>query len=122
MILYRRSTNSTQSRADHYGKGRFTTQEVEGWQKKPSTTESPTVVSAVHLETSNIHMHDHHRSTEATENSGSLPHGKLEEQSVLPMSDLSDNPAQVYKLICASRIYSTSEIYMGFFGGCLPAS
>ncbi|PON59682.1 Protein MODIFIER OF SNC1 [Trema orientale] len=96
--ISRRSTNPAQSRGDHYGKGRSFTQESEGWQKKPSISESPAVVSAVHLDTSNVHVHDHHRSTEATENSGSLPHGKLEGQSVLPMFDRSDNQAQRAKM------------------------
>ncbi|XP_062116198.1 protein MODIFIER OF SNC1 1-like [Humulus lupulus] len=87
------STHSSQSRGDHYGRGRFITQEVEGWQKKPSISES----AAVHSETSNIHVHDHHHgSHNDTQNSGSglLPRGKLEGQSLLPMLDRSDNQTQ----------------------------
>lgn len=116
MMKYRRSTNSTQSRGDHHGRGRFITQEVEGWQKKPSVSEPSAVVSAVHLETSNIHVHDHHRSTEATENLESLPHGKLEGESVPPMFDQSDDQAQVYTLICMPIIFPNLKIYMGFLG------
>lgn len=85
-----------QSSSDQYGRGRFNAQEVESWQKKPSVSEPPAAVSTVHSETSTVHVHDHHGSTEATENLGSHAYGKLEGQSVQPMFDRSDNQAQVY--------------------------
>ncbi|KAF4351768.1 hypothetical protein F8388_008778 [Cannabis sativa] len=90
--ISRMSSQSSQSRSDHYGKGRFITQDGEGWQKKPSISES----GAVNSETSNIHGHDHHRGSQEAENSGSglLPHGKLEGQPLLPMLDRSNNQAQ----------------------------
>lgn len=116
MLKYRRSTHGMQSRGDHYGRGRFKTQEAEGWQKKPTVPEPTAVVLAVHSETSILHLHDHHGSTEATGNLGSHSHGKLEGQSVSPMSEQSDNHAQVYILICMPPSFSTSEIYMVHLG------
>lgn len=99
MIKYRRSTHSSQSRDDHYGRGRINTQEAEG-RKEPSISESAAVLSTVHLEASNIHVQDRHHGS--TENSGlvSLSHGKFEGQSVLPMFDRSNDQSQVNTLIC----------------------
>ncbi|XP_024025321.1 protein MODIFIER OF SNC1 1 [Morus notabilis] len=96
--ISRRSTHGMQSRGDHYGRGRLKTQEAEGWQKKPSIPEPTAAVSAVHSETSILHLHDHHGSTEATDNLGSHSHGKLEGQSVSPMFEQSDNHAQRAKI------------------------
>ncbi|XP_062105129.1 protein MODIFIER OF SNC1 1-like isoform X2 [Humulus lupulus] len=96
--ITRRSTHSSQSRDDHYGRGRIITQEVEGWQKEPSISESAAVVSTVYLETSNIHVQDHHNGFSENSGSVSLSHGKFEGRSVLPMFDRSDNQSQRAKM------------------------
>ncbi|KAM2438334.1 hypothetical protein ACFX1W_015335 [Malus domestica] len=85
-------------RSDHRGRGRFSNQEGEGWAKK-SLVEPTTVVSTAHLEMpSNVHVHDHLVSTEATEKSGSYPQGRREEESATPMVDPNDSEAQRAKM------------------------
>lgn len=82
------------SKGNHHSRGRLSTQEVDSWQKKTSTEETPAVISASQLETSNI-VHDHHIPAEATEKSGSYPQGRPEGESVSLVFDSNDDQAQV---------------------------
>lgn len=83
-----------QAKSNHHGRGRFNTQEVDGWQKKSSTAETSAVISATHVETSNT-VHDQHISAEVTEKSGSYPLGRHEGESASLVLDSNDNQAQV---------------------------
>lgn len=81
-------------RSDHRGKGRFNSQEVDGWRKKSPIADSPSVTSATHSESSVFQMQDQ-ALKEAGEKSGSYLQGTDEEESMPPMSDPNDSQAQV---------------------------
>lgn len=68
------------SKGNHHGRGRLSTQEVDSWPKKTSTEETPAVISASQLETSNT-VRDHHMANEG--------------ESVSLVFDSNDNQGQV---------------------------
>lgn len=92
--FHRRSTHGMHGRPDHHGKGRFSTQEAEGWRRRSHVADLPSVLSSSHFESSNVHRQDHNP-TEATEKSGSYHQGKDDGESVLPHPDPSDSQVQV---------------------------
>ena len=55
----RRSTQGLHSKADHRGKGRFSTQEADGWQKKSQVADQQCTVSTAHYEISSVHGQAH---------------------------------------------------------------
>lgn len=87
-----------QGKGDYHGRGRLNTQEVDSWQKRSLIVDSPAVISATHLETSNA-VHAHHASAGATKKPGSHSHGRGEGESVPPVFDPNDSHAQVINLI-----------------------
>ncbi|KAL5544164.1 hypothetical protein UlMin_007948 [Ulmus minor] len=89
--ISRGSTHGMPYRAEHHGRGRHNSQ-------KSYMSESSELVSDIHLETSEVHVPDHHRSVEATEKLGPLPHGKTEEQSAPQMVDPNDSQEQRIKM------------------------
>ncbi|KAJ0047739.1 hypothetical protein Pint_15492 [Pistacia integerrima] len=96
-VVSRRSTHAMHGRTDHRGKGRFNSQEVDGWRKKSPIADSPSVTCATHSESSIVHMQDQ-ALKEAAEQSASYLQGKDEGESMLPMSDPNDSEAQRAKM------------------------
>uniref|UniRef100_A0A6M2F9A6 BAT2 N-terminal domain-containing protein n=1 Tax=Populus davidiana TaxID=266767 RepID=A0A6M2F9A6_9ROSI len=99
----RRSTHGMHGRPDHHGKGRFSTQEAEGWRRRSHVADLPSVLSSSHFESSNVHRQDHNP-TEATEKSGSYHQGKDDGESVLPHSDPSDSQRAKMKELAIQRV------------------
>ncbi|KAL5816232.1 hypothetical protein ACOSQ3_024610 [Xanthoceras sorbifolium] len=96
-VVSRRSIHGMHGRTDHRGKGRFNSQEADGWRKKSSGADSSSLISAAHSESSNIQVQDHtHEDT--SEKSGSYCQGKDGEEPMPPMSDTSDSEAQRDKM------------------------
>ncbi|XP_061952724.1 protein MODIFIER OF SNC1 1-like isoform X1 [Populus nigra] len=93
----RRSTHGMHGRLDHHGKGRFSTQEAEGWRRRSHVADLPSVLPSSHFESSNVHRQDH-SPAEATEKSGSYHQGKDDGESVLPHPDPSDSQVQRAKM------------------------
>lgn len=85
-----------QGRAGNRGKGGINSEEADGWHKQIPATDSPIVVSTAHIQTnSNVHVHDRHKSVEASEKSGPYPQSREEKESAPPGCDPSDYQAQV---------------------------
>ncbi|KAF2315893.1 hypothetical protein GH714_040688 [Hevea brasiliensis] len=82
-IIRRRSSHGMHGRADHRGKGRFNTQEADGWRKKSQVADPQSVVSTVHCEISSVNGQDHN-SAEATQNSVMHPSVKDDGESMAP--------------------------------------
>ncbi|KAM4115286.1 hypothetical protein ACJW30_04G137100 [Castanea mollissima] len=93
--ISRRSTHGVQGRGGNRGRGALNSQEVDGWRKKSPVVDSPSVVLASH---SDVHVHDHHTSFEASAKSGPYPVARDERESAAPVSDPSDYQAQRPKL------------------------
>ncbi|XP_024170272.1 protein MODIFIER OF SNC1 1 isoform X1 [Rosa chinensis] len=86
-------------KSDNRGRGRFNNQEGDGWGKKSLVSEPTSVVSTANSKVpSNVHVHDHLASMEATEKSGSYPQGRREDDSLTPMFDPNDSEAQRAKM------------------------
>ena len=81
-------------RTDHRGRGRFNSQDVDGWQKKPPFTDSSNVKSTIHSENPDTNVQDH-MSLEASEKSGSYPQARDEGESMPPVYDPGDSQEQV---------------------------
>ncbi|KAJ6672335.1 PROTEIN MODIFIER OF SNC1 1 [Salix viminalis] len=88
----RRSTQGMHGRSDHHGKGRFITQEADGWRRRSQVADSPSVLSS-HFGSSNVYRQDH-GSADATEKSGFCHQGKYDGETVPPQPDPSDSPTQ----------------------------
>ncbi|XP_043813784.1 protein MODIFIER OF SNC1 1 isoform X2 [Manihot esculenta] len=86
----RRSTQGMHSRADHRGKGRFSTQEADGWRKKSQVADQRCIVSTAHYEISSVHGQAH-SSVEAPQNSVLHPSLKDDGESMPPASEPSDS-------------------------------
>ncbi|XP_044476385.1 protein MODIFIER OF SNC1 1-like [Mangifera indica] len=90
-VISRRSAHAMHGRTDHRGKGRFNSQEIDGWRKKSPIADC----SSAHSESSIVHMQDQ-ALKEAAEESGSYLQGKDELEPMPPMSD--DSQAQRAKM------------------------
>lgn len=99
MQIHRRSTHGVPGRGGNRGRGALNSQEVDGWRKKIPVVDSPSVVLASH---SDVHVHDHHTSFEASAKSGPYPVARDERESAAPVSDPSDYQAQVRYLVLCS--------------------
>ncbi|XVF54075.1 hypothetical protein PTKIN_Ptkin05aG0151800 [Pterospermum kingtungense] len=92
--INRRSTHSMHGRTDHRGRGRFNSQDGDGWRKKPPFTDSSFVKSTTHSENpSDANMQDY-MSLEASEKSGSYLQARDEGESMPPAYDPSDSQVQ----------------------------
>ncbi|XP_065875167.1 protein MODIFIER OF SNC1 1 isoform X2 [Euphorbia lathyris] len=78
---------STHCRADHHGKLRFNTQEVDGWRKKTNVLEAQTPASCGHSEIS----YGPENNFEVAQNSLAHPSGKDEGESMLHVSDVNES-------------------------------
>ncbi|WCJ36100.1 modifier of snc1 [Euphorbia peplus] len=90
---------STHSRADHHGKMRSNTQEVDGWRRKTNVTETQAPASCVHSEIS----YGAENKLEVAQNSLAHPSGKDEGESLLNGSDVNESQRAKMKEI-AKRI------------------
>ncbi|XP_022726669.1 protein MODIFIER OF SNC1 1-like isoform X4 [Durio zibethinus] len=91
--INRRSTHSIHGRTGHQGRGRFNSQDVDGWRKKPPFTDSSNVKSTTHFENPDANMHDY-ISLEASEKSGSYSRARDDGESMPTVYDPSDSEAQ----------------------------
>lgn len=96
-IISRRSTHGMHGRPDHRGKGRFSSQETDGWRRKSSVAESSTDISVAHSESSNIFIQDH-PAKEVTVKLEFNPQGNDGGESMPSMSEPSDSQAQRAKM------------------------
>ncbi|XP_022738831.1 protein MODIFIER OF SNC1 1-like isoform X2 [Durio zibethinus] len=92
--INRRSTRSMHGRTDHRGRGRFNSQDVDGWRKKPPFTDSSRVKSTTHSENPFDAIVQEYMSLEASKKSESYPQAIDESESVPPVYDPSDSQAQ----------------------------
>lgn len=97
MLIHRRLVHGMQGRADHRDKGRFNTQDSDGWQKQSMDADSSTS-SVPQLEVSNVHVGDHRLSIETSDRSAPYQQARRDGESVQSMSDPIANQAQV--IIC----------------------
>lgn len=79
---------------DHRGKGKFNSQDADGWRRKPLTAESSSGAAVPNVSAPNIHAHGPNIVAEASENSVVDPAGKVEGDSV-ETYDSTDIQAQV---------------------------
>ncbi|XWS37510.1 hypothetical protein CRYUN_Cryun19dG0049000 [Craigia yunnanensis] len=92
--INRKCTHSMHGRTDHRGRGRYNSQDVDGWRKKPPFTDSSNVKSTTHSENpSDANVQDY-MSLEASEKSGSYPQLRDEGESMPPVHDPGDSQAQ----------------------------
>ncbi|XWS48190.1 hypothetical protein CRYUN_Cryun13aG0052200 [Craigia yunnanensis] len=92
--INRRSTHSMHNRTDHRGRGRFNSQDVDGWREKPLFTDSSNLKSTTHSENpSDANVQDY-MSLEASDKSGSYHRARDEGESMPPVYDPSDSQAQ----------------------------
>lgn len=108
MANTRRSSHGMHGRVDHRGKGRFNTQEGDGWRRKSEVADPQSVVSGVHYEFSSVHMEDY-TPAETTQNSVSHSSGKDDGESVPNVSDPNDIEAQIKRSDAAKRIKQEEE-------------
>ncbi|KAK8309696.1 hypothetical protein V6Z12_D02G140600 [Gossypium hirsutum] len=92
--MNRRSTHSRHGRTDHRGRGRFNSEDVDGWRKKPPFTDSSNVKSAAHFENPSESNVQDYVSLEASDKSGSYPQARDEGELMPPVYDPSDSEAQ----------------------------
>lgn len=93
--FYRRSYHGGNPRVDHRGKGKFNSQDADGWQRKPLNNDSSSAVVASNNESKrSILSHGHNIVGEDSENSMMDPVGKTEGDSA-EVSDSADIQAQV---------------------------
>lgn len=114
MQIHRRSAHSMHGRTDHRGKGKFNSQEVEGWRKKAPISDSPGVTSSTQCENSIVHMQNK-APKEFAEKSGSYLQGKDEGESMPPMFDPNDSQAQVITFILYTTGFMLQKFYVTVF-------
>lgn len=107
MHIYRRSTHSRHGRTDHRGRGRFNSEDVDGWRKKPPFTDSSNVKSAAHFENPSESNVQDYVSLEASDKSGSYPQARDEGELMPPVYDPSDSEAQVIFFILYALLFLT---------------
>ncbi|XVE83449.1 hypothetical protein DITRI_Ditri16bG0089300 [Diplodiscus trichospermus] len=91
--INRRSTLCMRGRTDHRGRGRFSSQDVDGWQKKPPFTDSSNVKSTTRSENPSYADGQDFMSLGALE-SGSYPQARDEAESTPPVYEPSDSLVQ----------------------------
>ncbi|KAL0385093.1 UNVERIFIED_CONTAM: protein MODIFIER OF SNC1 1 [Sesamum radiatum] len=96
-IASRRSYYGGQGRVDHLSKGKFNSQDADGWRRKPLTVESSSVAAVSYASAPNVPTHDPNIVVDASENSMVDPAGKVEGDSV-ETYDSTDIQAQVCTL------------------------
>ncbi|XP_057786820.1 protein MODIFIER OF SNC1 1 [Salvia miltiorrhiza] len=97
-VIPRRSYHGGQPRVDHRGKGKFNSQEADGWRRKPLSNDSSSAVMASNAESiPNIHSRGPNIVGEASENSKMDPVGKAEGDSA-EVCDSADIQAQRAKM------------------------
>lgn len=95
--FHRRATHG--GRFDHRGKGRFNSQDVDGWRKKSISADSSSVAGSSNVElSSNVHVQDCNSPMQDPQKSGLHHQGSEDEESGL-MSDPIDSQAQVIFII-----------------------
>ena len=82
-------------RTDHRGRGRFNSQDIDGWQKKPPFTDWSNEKSTTHSENPFDANVQDYMSLEASEKYGSYPQARDEGESMPLVHDPSDSQAQV---------------------------
>ncbi|PPS16860.1 hypothetical protein GOBAR_AA03720 [Gossypium barbadense] len=95
--MNRRSTHSRHGRTDHRGRGRFNSEDVDGWRKKLPFMDSSNVKSAAHFENPSESNVQDYVSLEASDKSGSYPQARDEGELMPPVYDPSDSEAQTNK-------------------------
>lgn len=108
-------------RPDHRGKGRFSSQEADGWRRKSSVAVSSTDTSVAHSESSNILIQDH-PAKEVTVKLEFNPQGNDGGGSMPSMSEPSDSQAQVIYIctVCMLILCIGNFTYNGF--GIIPSA
>ncbi|XP_022896180.1 protein MODIFIER OF SNC1 1-like isoform X2 [Olea europaea var. sylvestris] len=97
-VLSRRTYHGRQGRIDHHGKGKFTSQDADGWQKKLTTAESSSMIVASNVDPkSDIHGSGHNFVVEAAPISVINLSG-MEGESLTELNDSADNQAQSAKM------------------------
>ncbi|XP_047942587.1 LOW QUALITY PROTEIN: protein MODIFIER OF SNC1 1-like [Salvia hispanica] len=97
-VIPRRSYHGGHSRVDHRGKGKFNSQEADGWRRKPLSNDSSSAVIASNNEsTPNIQSCGPNNVGESSENSMVDPVGKVEED-LAEVCDSTDIQAQRAKM------------------------
>lgn len=97
-VISRRSYHGGHPRVDHHGKGKFNSQDADGWRSRPPNADSSSAVIASNNEsTPNIHSHGPNIVGEASENSMMDLAGKAEGGSA-EVCDLDDIQAQRAKM------------------------
>lgn len=96
-VISRRSTHGMHGRPDHRGKGRFSSQEADGWRRKSSVAVPSTDMSVAHSESSNILIQDH-PAKEVTIKLEFNPQGNDGGELMPSMSEPSDSQAQRAKM------------------------
>ncbi|GLT79481.1 hypothetical protein SLA2020_509670 [Shorea laevis] len=90
-VIPRRSTRGMHGITNHHDRGRYNSQEIDRWQKKPSVIDSSCAKPAMDLENSNFDVQDH--ASGAAERSG-YPQSGDEGEPVQTIYDTSDSQAQ----------------------------
>lgn len=93
MLIHRHISHGMQGRGSHR-KGRFDTQDADGWRKKSGVIDSSTS-SGAQLDASNILVGEHQISVDAYERSGSYSQVRREEESMQILADSADSHVQV---------------------------
>ncbi|CAA2934241.1 Hypothetical predicted protein [Olea europaea subsp. europaea] len=97
-VPLRRTYHGRQGRTDHHGKGKFTSQDADGWQKKLTTAESSSMIVASNVDpNSDIHGSGHNFVVEAAPISVINLSG-MEGESLTELNDSADNQAQSAKM------------------------
>ncbi|KAI3464117.1 hypothetical protein Pfo_020780 [Paulownia fortunei] len=97
-VMSRRSYHGGQGRVDHRGKGKFNSQDADGWRRKPLATESSSAITASNIESApDTDAHGPNIVGEASENSVINLAGKIEGDSV-ETYDSNDIQAQRAKM------------------------
>ncbi|CAI9767343.1 unnamed protein product [Fraxinus pennsylvanica] len=97
-VSSRRTYHGGQGRIDHRGKGKFTSQHADEWQKKPPTAESSSMIVASNVDPkSNIHGSGHNFVVEAAPIPLINLSGK-EGESLTELNDSAENQAQRAKM------------------------
>ncbi|XP_022766737.1 protein MODIFIER OF SNC1 1-like isoform X2 [Durio zibethinus] len=89
-----RSTHSMDGRTDRRGRGRFKSQDVDGWHKKPPFTDLSNIKSNTHSENPSDANVENYTSLEASEKSGSYVQARDEGESMPHVLDPSDSQSQ----------------------------
>ncbi|KAL2539557.1 modifier of snc1 [Abeliophyllum distichum] len=98
-VSSRRPYHGGQVRIDHRGKGKFNGQDADGWQKKPATAESSSVIVASNVDpTSDIHAGGQNFVVEAAPIPGINLSGKEEGESLTELNDSAESQAHHAKM------------------------